>query len=324
MLLNDKQPKEIREALEDCCQDDIKYLRDKQKKAIFNKIIAQTKQELPKKDEIIKEKYIESKEITIFTDEIDKIKTINDQNAEKVAFALLVYCKWLNNLIWFTMSKADIAREAKISNLNSVDQQRVITGLVQNQYVKSDVRKANRKYCRGASGNEQQMWSLTYLLQDGDIAFTISDYENFVYRYLNYAYGGYFVCSGCGKIFKQNKNNTRKYCSNCIKYQPIEHKLIKCIDCEKEFEVDSLDTKTNRCPECYKSYLSKINSEKYRSAHPDEFKSIFCIDCGCEFTVLSKDNQTDRCPECYKKYRRDCIRENVRNYRNKERCNQHK
>ena len=65
MILNDKPPKEIRAALEECCQDDIKYLREKQKKVIFNKIIAQTKQELPKKDEIIKEKYIKSREITI-------------------------------------------------------------------------------------------------------------------------------------------------------------------------------------------------------------------------------------------------------------------
>ncbi|MFA6832506.1 MAG: hypothetical protein WCR36_09620 [Bacteroidaceae bacterium] len=262
MLLNDKQPKEIREALEDCCQDDIKYLRDKQKKAIFNKIIAQTKQELPKKDEIIKEKYIESKEITIFTDEIDKIKTINDQNAEKVAFALLVYCKWLNNLIWFTMSKADIAREAKISNLNSVDQQRVLTGLVQNQYIKSDVRKASRRHCRGTGSNEQQMWSLNYLSKDGDVAFTINDYDNFVYRYLNYVYGGYFVCAGCEKIFKQNKNNTRKYCNNCVRYQPAEFKTIVCIDCGDEFEIDSKDNQTDRCPECYKKYRAEKSREK--------------------------------------------------------------
>jgi len=280
MLLNDKSPKEIRAALEECCQDDIKYLRDKQKKTIFNKIIAQTKQELPKKDEIIKESYIKSKEITIFLDEIDKIKTINDQNAEKVAFAMLVYCKWLNNLTWFTMSKADIVREAKIKNLNSIDQQRVLTGLVQNQYIKSDVRKASRKHCRGTGNNEQQMWSLNYLSQDGDVAFTINDYDNFVYRYLNYVYGGYFVCAGCGKIFKQNKN-VQKYCKKCSREIKLE-----------------------------------MDRDSYR--HLDE-KTVVCTECGHEFTVNSKDNQTDRCPECYKKYRAEKNKEKYRRYNAKRR-----
>ena len=259
---------------------------------------------MPKKDEIIKENYIKSKEITIFIDEIDKIKAINNKNAEKVAFAMLVYCKWLNHLTWFTMSKADIAREAKVKNLNSTDQQRVLTGLVQNQYIKSDVRKANRKHCRGLGSNEQQMWSLNYMSQDGDIAFTINDYDNFVYRYLDYVYGGYFVCSGCGKIFKQNKQNNLTMCCNCKKYHPIESKAVICVDCGKELEINSKDNQTERCIACYKKYISKINSEKYRVSHPDEFKTIICVGCGCEFTIPSKDNQTDRCPECYKKYRR--------------------
>jgi len=166
------------------------------------------------------------------------------------------------------MSKADIAREAKISNLNSVDQQRVLTSLVADQYIKSDVRKATRKYCRGLGNNEQQMWSLNYLSQDGDVAFTISDYDNFVYRYLNYVYGGYFVCAGCGKIFKQNKNCTRVYCKECSSYHPIETKVLVCEDCGIEFEVDSKNTKTTRCDKCqrekdkekYKKYNKKRNN----------------------------------------------------------------
>ena len=271
MVLNGKQPKEIREVLEECCQDDIKYLRENQKKTIFNKIITQTKQELPKKDEIIKEKYIKSKEITIFVDEIDKIKAICDQNMEKVAFTLLVYCKWLNNLTWFTMPKADISREAKIRNLNSTDQQSILTRLVSGQYVKSDVRKANRRHCRGSGSNEQQMWSLNYLSQDGDVAFTISDYDDFVYRYLDYVYGGYFTCAGCGKIFKQNKN-VQKYCKPCSRkiklemdrenYNQIDTKKIVCIECGHEFIVDSKDNQTDRCPDCYKKYRSEKSREK--------------------------------------------------------------
>lgn len=279
MVLNGKQPKEIREVLEECCQDDIKYLRENQKKTIFNKIITQTKQELPKKDEIIKEKYIKSKEITIFVDEINQIKALCDQNLEKVAFVLLVYCKWLDNLTWFTMSKADISKEAKTRNLNSADQQRILTRLVASQYIKSDVRKAKRKHCRSFGGNEQQMWSLTYLSQEGDVAFTISDYENFVYRYLDYVYGGYFICPVCGKIFKQNKQNNLVYCNKCSK---------------------------------------KVKSERDKKKYDHiERKTIFCVDCGEEIEINSKDNQTDRCPECYKKYRKKYWAENKRRLRSR-------
>lgn len=223
MLLNDKQPKEIREALEECCQDDIKYLREEQKMTIFNKIIAQVKRELPQKSEIVKEKYIKSKEITIFVEEIDKIKFLDDVNTEKVAFALLVYCKWIGNTEWFTMSKADIVRAAKIGNLNSVAQQKVLTGLVANGYIKSDVRKANRKHCRGLSGNEQQMWSISYSAKDGEKAFIIDDYENVVYHYLNYVYGGYFVCAGCGKILKRS-SNAQRYCKSCARKKELARK----------------------------------------------------------------------------------------------------
>ena len=111
--------------------------------------------------------------------------------------------------------------------------------------------------------NEQQMWSLNYLSQDGDVAFTISGYENFVYRYLNYVYGGYFVCAGCGKIFKQNKNCTRAYCKECATYHPIEAKTVICIDCGNEFKVNSKANNQKRCPECYKMERKRINRQNY-------------------------------------------------------------
>ena len=51
-------------------------------------------------------------------------------------------------------------------------------------------------------------------------------------------------------------------------YTPIETKLIKCIDCGKEVEVDALDNQTNRCDECYKKYRRnkiKENVRRYRN-----------------------------------------------------------
>ena len=222
MLLNDKPPKEIREALAECCQDDIKYLQEEQKMVIFNRLINQVKRKVPNKDEMCKEKYIKSREITIYAEEIDAIKALNDKNLEQVAFVLLVYCKWLNNLKWFNMSKADIFREAKLGNLNSCSQQALLSKLIKLEYLKSDVMKDNRKYYKSC-GKVQQMWSINYLVQDGEIAFVINDYNNFIYKYLNYVYGGYFMCAKCGKIFKRS-SNSQKYCKGCAKKKELARK----------------------------------------------------------------------------------------------------
>jgi predicted Zn-ribbon and HTH transcriptional regulator len=53
----------------------------------------------------------------------------------------------------------------------------------------------------------------------------------------------------------------------------------------------------------------------YRKGKRSKLKYRRCIDCGIMFWVSSKDNQTTRCKECYKKWRRECIKQNVRNYR---------
>ena len=67
---------------------------------------------------------------------------------------------------------------------------------------------------------------------------------------MNYVYGGFFECKRCGGMFKQNKWDNKIYCDKCKKYQPIETKIINCIDCGKEVPVDSKDNQTVRCDEC--------------------------------------------------------------------------
>ena len=267
MLINDFKPKEIKSKLEACCKDDIKYLKDKQKLYLFNKLINQVKLELPKKENLIRENYSNGKVINIYRKEIESIKLLNNQNLERVAFTLLVYCKWLGDMKWFGISKADIFGEAKLKSLNSDSQQKLLSKLLELGYVSSEVLRVDRRSRRGLKDSKQQMWSLTYLELDGDITFQISDYTNFVFRYLNYIYGGYFECANCGKIHKQNKYGNRVYCKDCIGYQPIETKIVVCINCGQTFEVDARNMTKTRCDECYKVYRRqkiKENVQKYR------------------------------------------------------------
>lgn len=235
---------EIKNSLRQCCQDDIKYLKDRQKNNIFNKLIQQCK------DEII----VSNKVITVYTSEIEAIKSVGNINAEKILFAMLVYNKWLDNMAWFSMIKADLAQEAKIHNINTVNQQKIFCEMLQNGMLKSEVKKVLNKHRRKEKDVKKQMWSLTFLQTTGEVAFEFSNYNNFVYRYLGYSYGGYFECKKCEGMFKQNKIGNLEYCTKCSSYKSMKKKIIKCIDCGVEIKVDSKNTKTCRCNVCQKTF----------------------------------------------------------------------
>ena len=40
------------------------------------------------------------------------------------------------------------------------------------------------------------------------------------------------------------------------------HKLIKCVDCGKEFEVDKNNRRSCRCEKCYSAYRKAYNAQK--------------------------------------------------------------
>jgi hypothetical protein len=205
----DKTNADIRKELENCCTDEIKYLTQKQKTNIFNKLIQQCL------DSDKKVKIIKDKNTIVYKSEIEKIKTLNNVSMEQIMFVLLVYSKWLG-LEWFSISKSDLQKESKTSNLNSQKLQDYLSDLFEKQYIKSDVIKLDKHERRKDKIQKKQMWNIDWLQKDGDIAFEFNNYDNFVYRYLNYVYGGYFECEVCGGMFKDT-NNKSKYCKKCSK-----------------------------------------------------------------------------------------------------------
>lgn len=210
MLKKENTPRIIRDKLQICCQDDIKYLKEKQKSNIFNKLIQQCKAEF-KKDNLLLPKII-----IIYQSEIESIKKLQNIDLEKMIFALLVYDKWLNNMTWFSMIKNDLIKEGKLSNVNSIKQQQLLCDLFQLGYLKSEVKKVDNKHRKKEKDIKKQMWNIPILQLDGEIAFEFNNYTNFVFRYLNYVYGGYFECKECEGMFKQN-NNKQKSCTICAK-----------------------------------------------------------------------------------------------------------
>jgi hypothetical protein len=58
-----------------------------------------------------------------------------------------------------------------------------------------------------------------------------------------------FSCEKCGKRVVRTHANER-YCEECAVYQKIEKKIVKCVDCGIEFEVDGIVKKQKRCVDC--------------------------------------------------------------------------
>jgi hypothetical protein len=74
------------------------------------------------------------------------------------------------------------------------------------------------------------------------------------------------ICEDCGIVFKK-KSNYQIKCIQCSPYQPIENKIIVCVDCGKEVEVDARNMTKSRCTECQKiinNEKSKMRMRKFR------------------------------------------------------------
>lgn len=70
-------------------------------------------------------------------------------------------------------------------------------------------------------------------------------------------------CEKCGDRFVKSFHNQR-FCNKCTTYEPLGKKIIKCVDCGKEVEVDARNMTKNRCDECYKVYRRKKKTETMR------------------------------------------------------------
>lgn len=71
----------------------------------------------------------------------------------------------------------------------------------------------------------------------------------------------YKRCSRCGKLFL-SISSKKKLCPACAEYQPIKEKTVKCVDCGKDFLINSKNNETCRCDECYKKYRRVYKAKK--------------------------------------------------------------
>lgn len=197
--------------------------------------------------------------IIITKQELDKIALLNDLKKEKIAFVLLADAKYNNACGNFKSNRSylsfrDLYNQARVT-MPVKDRAIYLHFLYESKLVaddESEFRKDGMK--------------LNYISESDDdveLILTENSYKELAFTYLNYKKGGYKECKSCGRLFRIRKNT--QYCKQCTpKYEKIEEKTIKCVDCGKTVYVNTMDTKTIRCEECYNAYRKKQNLQAVR------------------------------------------------------------
>lgn len=200
---------------------------------------------------------LEIESIPITQAELAYISDIKNIRIERLMFTLLCLAKYYNarnetNNNWTNLATKYVFKLARVST--TVDEQNYF---VRDLYIMGLV-----SYSKKIDNLNLQV---NFIDNDNVAVLEISDFRELGYEYMQWKQGGYFRCEHCGILVRQNKNGTRKYCKDCIGYQPIETKTIVCIDCGKEFEVDGIVKNKTRCSLCQRDRDKKMNKARVNS-----------------------------------------------------------
>lgn len=199
---------------------------------------------------------IEIDSIPITQKELDTISQLKTMQVKKVLFSLLCYAKYYNmvnpnNNSWVNVDSKVIFKSANVQK-KVIDQYKMYYDLGQDGYLATS-RNMNTL-------NKQ----VNIIDESGDAVLFISDFRDLGYEYLLYNGENYTRCEKCGRLIKNNKAGTKKYCSDCNNWINVEMKTINCIECGTEVVIDSKDNNTDRCVDCYILYRRQYKLQKER------------------------------------------------------------
>ena len=194
-------------------------------------------------------------QVIITKKELDVIKALNDDRQEKLAFVLLADAKYENackdrNVNYSNISIPELYRQARVT-MPVKDRNMFLSFLYDNQLVQRNLNP-------DSSG-----FKLLYIYDDDETALQLSEnnYKELAFTYMNWKYGGYKECCGCGRLFKPKGN--AQYCKSCAKEKSTPRdRFIKCVDCGEIVEISEFDNETCRCGKCNLIYQRKRNAKK--------------------------------------------------------------
>ena len=241
-----KNDDEIKELLSDflnrCLKD--KYKESKWIDSIFYQVVKSKKYTLKKVDNVI-----------VTKSEMEIIQSVKGKSRQKVLFTLLILAKYYNavsdkNKNWTNLEYKKIFKLANVQ-LSIQNQALLINDLYNCGFVNvsKNVGKPNIQ--------------VNFVDNESDTVLTITRLKDLGKEYLMFCGEDYIRCQKCGTLVK-NYKNTNKYCKTCGQYQPIETKIITCVDCGKEIEINSSSRKI-RCNDCYRLERQEHNRKMYRN-----------------------------------------------------------
>ena len=194
-------------------------------------------------------------QVIITKKELDVIKALNDDRQEKLAFVLLADAKYENackdrNVNYSNISIPELYRQARVT-MPVKDRNMFLSFLYDNQLVQRNLNP-------DSSG-----FKLLYIYDEDETALQLSEnnYKELAFTYMNWKYGGYKECCGCGRLFKPKGN--AQYCKSCAKKKSTPRdRFIKCVDCGEIVEISEFDNETCRCGKCNLIYQRKRNAKK--------------------------------------------------------------
>lgn len=145
--------------------------------------------------------------IKISSNELVKIKDINNLRLEKLAFVLLIYAKIYNQMNkndsnWVNSELKDIYSDTKMA-VSSTEQGKMIYKLGELELVEV----SRRVNCTNIK---------VLFVDENDVVIEISDFRDFILEYLRYTGDKIGNCIDCDKLIKIT-NGKNKYCNECYK-----------------------------------------------------------------------------------------------------------
>ncbi|MDF2650407.1 MAG: hypothetical protein K0Q73_6212 [Paenibacillus sp.] len=168
---------------------------------------------LVKKEEKESHLLIEIKQVSIMKSELITIRSLINNELEKLAFVYLVYGKIFNQMNnsqsnWVNVSRKEIFQDSKVTT-TAHNQRLLVNDLIGFGFIEASRKKT--------SGNKK----VCFLDPEGELELVISDFRDYVYAYSQWKGERIGVCSSCSKLMKQNIHN-QKFCQTCRKERDKE------------------------------------------------------------------------------------------------------
>ena len=194
--------------------------------------------------------FYEFDEVIITEPELDTIGGVENKSLQRLAFTCLCLAKLgdrknEHNNGWVNYDEKVIFNQARIS-CKSLEREIKIGQLADLGLIELPLK------------NDNMSFRVTFIAP-GKTVLRVTDFRELGYQYRQYCGEKFIKCAECGILMRDNKNGTKKYCPNCVGYNPIFYKTVVCVDCGKEFDVNSKNNKTVRCPECQKERDNELN-----------------------------------------------------------------